>query len=325
MRVGMWLRFPWVVGLMVPIACCGTTTTLPGDASLDVSPKACTTSSDCPTGYTCFFRPTDGCNAKGQCFAGKAVNCSQYSWCSCSWAITPMCSSTGGLVTLPVFYGVCPSECLGKAAIACAACDTSGYPVTTMSKPVATPGACSGAQITSWITACHNSSIPTTCRAWHAAQPQAGMGSGCSACLRATPDSAATWGAIHCADATHCSNNIPGCVDLVTNGINQERQAGGSGSCGDLISALEGCENYMCGACPSNDGTGGGFTGSSEALCEQSVLANECKSYDTPIESATGPCALINGDAAPPKVSRCFPQSDADLPDFFDVFCGTGP
>ncbi len=216
--------------------------------------------------------------------------------------------------------GGCPS------GLACEQCDVSTYQPGTMSKPVATPGACSGTQITAWITACDSStSTNATCSAWMAAQPDAGTGSGCVACLGGGPDSAATWGAIHCVDSTHCFYNFPGCADLVANAVSQEKQAGGTGSCGDAIYAWEGCDDFACGTCPSNDGTGGGFTGSSQDTCGKSAQANECKNYITAIDSATGVCALINGDAAPAKTNNCFPQTDADLPNFFDVFCGSGP
>jgi hypothetical protein len=37
--------------------------------------------------------------------------------------------------------------------------------------------------------------------------------------------------------------------------------------------------------------------------------------------ATTGPCATLQEDAG---VSECFPQSDADLAAFVNVFCGTG-
>ena len=139
----------------------------------------------------------------------------------------------------------------------------------------------------------------------------------CGACLASVAPTSTTWGPIVCDSPTACENNAGGCVDLVLGTVADEEGQGGGGSCGDLVAAEQACDDYACGACFAND--------TEAAKCIASADADECASYADAESSTTGACAAIQGDAAPPAIAACFPQSDADAVAFVDVFCGTGP
>jgi len=220
-------------------------------------------------------------------------------------------------VTSPVFYADrCPEECGG--ALACELCDVSGYAPMTMSAPTATANACTPAQITDASTACFGSSATQqTCQAWQTANAPDAGGGNCVDCLF-TLRSSTAWGALVC-DPTSCSVNTPGCVDLVLGQKTQERVAGGTGSCGDIVSDEEGCQDYACSTCSQTGGASSDYS-----TCLDASLSAECKSYGD--KFTTDPaCAALQGDAAPPKALDCFPRSDADVPKLLDVFCGAGP
>jgi len=82
-----------------------------------------------------------------------------------------------------------------------------------------------------------------------------------------------------------------------------------------------GCQDYACFLCfPPND------TNETDAVeCDQSSVSNECATYVASVESTTGVCAIIDGDASSAAIANCFPQTDADNVSFVNVFCGTGP
>ena len=201
-----------------------------------------------------------------------------------------------------------------QSGLACETCDVSGYTTVTQGKPVAMVGACTQQQLQDFVTACFSTtSTQATCTAWSTANADAGN---CSTCLAPVLQSDANWGPFDCASqSSPCGANAGGCVDLVTSAVSTETGQGGAGSCGDLITDNFGCQDYACGSCATAD----------FQTCDTSATANECKLYVDKIDSATGPCAAINGDAAPPKVANCFPQTDADNVKFIDVFCGAGP
>ncbi len=156
------------------------------------------------------------------------------------------------------------------SSLACEQCDVSGYAPTPMAKPLGPNAqACADSDITAFVNACLGaSSSASACSTWQGSAPAA-----CESCLF-TQNTAASWGLLVCT-STGCDVNIPGCVDLELAQVSQEKQAGGAGSCGDAFNASYGCQDYACGACSTTD-----FN-----TCASDAIANECKSYDTPVES----------------------------------------
>lgn len=206
--------------------------------------------------------------------------------------------------------GVCGS------GLACEQCDVSGYSVTTQSAPSATANACTQTQITGFAAACFGTAATqTTCNTWQTANTPDAGGGNCLNCLF-TLQSTSAWGFLVCTSSS-CSINTPGCVDLVLHQQAQEKVANGAGSCGDLINASYGCQDYACSTCATTGAPNSDFDN-----CAKSAVASECKSYVTPIDSPTGPCATLQGDAAPAAANNCFPQSDADIPNMANMFCG---
>ena len=199
-----------------------------------------------------------------------------------------------------------------SSALACEDCSAAiSYQPPMMGVPIATANACTQSELQAFATACFSSgATQQSCAAWQ--QQDSGA---CGACLAPASTSSATWGPIDCPSASACDANVGGCVDLVLGAIADERGQGGTGSCGDALSAALGCEDVACGACATGD----------VAACLQSSATNECASYENATASATGACAAIYGDAAPAAVSACFAHSDADQAAFLNVFCGTGP
>ena len=102
-------------------------------------------------------------------------------------------------------------------------------------------------------------------------------------------------------------------MDLVLHQVAQEKSAGGPGSCGDLVNASFGCDDYACGTCAASD----------FQTCIQSATFNECKAYADAVSSTTGACAVLQSDAG--AASSCYPQTSVDVKSFLNVFCGTGP
>jgi hypothetical protein len=110
-------------------------------------------------------------------------------------------------------------------------------------------------------------------------------------------------------DSSACHINKGGCTDLVSGQVALEN--GTNGSCGDIVSAEQGCVAYACYGC--NDST------TDFDACAQHSIQSECKSYaDAAANAAT--CTSIDAGA-----SVCSPQSDADYAAFVNVFCGSGP
>lgn len=198
------------------------------------------------------------------------------------------------------------------SGLACEQCDVSGYSPISQGKPASVLNACTPQQLQDFVTACFSTTSSTnTCQAWEAIDSGA-----CATCLAPVLQSSANWGPFDCATSNSpCGANSGGCVDLVTKTTAAETANGGAGSCGDLVTSNFGCQDYACGTCSTAD----------FQACDQSSTANECLSFVNPVESATGPCGPINGDAAPAKIADCFPQTDADNVNFVNIFCGTGP
>ncbi len=194
--------------------------------------------------------------------------------------------------------------CDAGSGLACEMCDTSGYTPTELKAPLGPmAGLCSDADISGFITACGISTgSQSACSAW-----QAMVSSTCLACIL-TPESSSEWGLAVCA-TTSCAYNSAGCIDLALNQVSMEQQAGGTGSCGDVVQAAFGCEDYACSTCTGTD-----FT-----TCVTSAVSNECASYAAPLTSMTGACAAMDGSASE---TSCFPQTDTDLTAMAELFCG---
>jgi hypothetical protein len=200
-----------------------------------------------------------------------------------------------------------------QSGLACEVCDVTQYSAPTLGTPIQMKNACTPAELQAFQTACFSSTATTqTCQTWSKGEPD---GSACVKCLNPNLQSDTSWGPFDCqTTSSPCGANSGGCVDIIMKSQASEKVTGGSGSCGDLVTTNFGCQDYACGGCTSTD-----FT-----TCDTSATANECKQYVDAVQSATGVCAPINGDAAPAGIDACFPQDDAGEVKFLDVFCGTG-
>jgi len=178
------------------------------------------------------------------------------------------------------------------------------------------PNACSSQEIDAFVAACFGATTTqTTYNAWQTKEADAGACLGCVFTLQTSK----AWGPLVCT-STSCLLNRAGCVDLFLGQVSQETSSGGSGSCGDLLGAIYGCQDYACNTCDTTP------PGSSDYdTCAQAAATNECKSYVGPVDSATGPCAMLTTDASPPGATSCFSEQDTDMPAFMNAFCGTGP
>ncbi len=290
------------------------------------SPSACVTDADCAKGLSCGYSIAQGCSALGQCVSATGA-CKQVGACGCDGSRqSVLCSS--GYATAPVrSVGSCAPNDAGidqlvtrcASGLECELCDVRAYDPLIMSTPRVMTSACSPAQLSGFTAACFApNATQQTCSAWQTAAVDAGPDV-CFDCLFSLQSSAA-WSALVCTSNT-CDINIPGCVDLVLGEQSLERIASGSGSCGDLLGDSYGCQSYACATC-STSGTPGQ---TDFAKCVTAAAANECKAFTAAVDSASGPCAPLIGDAAPAGTSRCFPQSSVDVPSFLDVFCGAGP
>lgn len=200
-----------------------------------------------------------------------------------------------------------------KSGLACEVCDVTQYTSPTQGTPIQMKNACTPAELQAFQTACFSSTATSaTCQTWSKGEPD---GSPCVKCLNPNLQSDTSWGPFDCqTTSSPCGANSGGCVDLITSSQSKEKVTGGTGSCGDLVTTNFGCQDYACGGCTTTD-----FT-----TCDTSATANECKQYVDAVQSGTGACAAINGDAAPAGINACFPQDDAGEVKFLDVFCGTG-
>jgi len=192
------------------------------------------------------------------------------------------------------------------SGLSCEMCNVSGYTPALMAAPIGpTSGDCTDQDVQDFDVAClATSATQATCSQWESnASPS------CLACL-VSQDTASKWGFLVC-DSTGCQLNVPGCVDVALGTIAQEKQAGGAGSCGDAINASYGCQSYACNTCTGND-----FT-----TCANSAVANECASYDAPVESTTGPCMNLQNST---QAQTCFAQDEQSEVAMATYMCGGG-
>ena len=201
-------------------------------------------------------------------------------------------------------------SCEAGSGLACEVCDVSGYTPETMNPPIGPDaGACTDNDISGFVTNCADpsTSSQTACTTWESTATP-----GCSACIY-TQSTASQWGPVVCAPmATTCSYNIGGCLDIQLGEVSEELGSGGTGSCGDLLTADYGCQQYACGTCNTMTTD---FTN-----CATSAVSNECASYANPIQSLTGPCSAIDGSATE---TSCFLQAgDSDINALITLMCG---
>lgn len=297
MRIAIFL-FP------VAVAACGGILTGGSDGGSDASPPAttCTTSADCPNGGDCAYPDTGGCSAHKQCFPPKQ-QCKGQFLCACDG--TSLGDDCNGGASKPIAHaGLCDGPPGCGDALACETCDVTGFTPTQLSPPVSATNACSPSDIQAFVTACVGSTAtPTTCSGWQ----ESDAGAACGACIL-TPTTSAQSGALLC-DATSCQANEGGCVDILLSEVSREIGSGGSGSCGDLVSAEYGCIDYACGACT---------TSSDFDACETNATQVECQAYADAVKSSSACATDVD-------TSVCLPQSDRGWARFINVFCGTGP
>lgn len=175
----------------------------------------------------------------------------------------------------------------------CGPVDVSGY----QPQPLVPPNPphqnkCTSQQVSDYAQ-CQGAKQTSLCQQFADGQ----SGQTCRQCIE-TQSTDPRWGVIVFA-GSNGTFNIEGCVDDALDQVAQEKASGGAGSCGDLLFASYGCQEAACGACQGSD-----FD-----ACVASALAGSCKSYDTPVESSTGACSALFGDAAPADSNACFPDT----------------
>jgi hypothetical protein len=176
--------------------------------------------------------------------------------------------------------------------LACGPIAVSGYqptPLTPTNPPHA--GACTAQQASDYAQ-CNVESDTALCAQFESGMP----GQACRQCIEA-PSNASTWGVVVLTGQTRFYNT-EGCIDDALAEVSMEKATGGSGSCGDLLLALYGCETYACTAC----------TAAAHDTCTGASIS-VCMAYNAPATSMSGPCsALLAPDAAPPSAQSCFPN-----------------
>jgi hypothetical protein len=196
------------------------------------------------------------------------------------------------------------------SGLSCEVCD-GNFTATQMTAPFQNAGACTQNDITAFVTACGATETATSCDDWQAAQADAGTS--CLDCAFSSQNGS-KWGVYVCDDNTGaCFFNTPGCLDVALATVAQEKQAGGSGSCGDLYSDAYMCESYACNSCVSQ---------SDYDSCLQSADANQCKSFADLAYATTGKCAAANDPDASATINSCFGLTDADLATMTTLLCG---
>lgn len=169
-------------------------------------------------------------------------------------------------------------------ANACGPADTTGFTPRTYAPPSGKhQNLCTPTQITDYV-ACIEQTDKTKC-----AQFEMGMsGAACSACIE-TQQTDAKWGPFVSPDGQTLVFNTPGCLDLAVPNT----------QCGKALDASYGCQDAACGTCDST-------TTPTYDSCVNSSLTKQCKTFGDTADTA---CAAQFGDAAPPEVNNCFPDS----------------
>jgi hypothetical protein len=199
-----------------------------------------------------------------------------------------------------------------SSGLTCEVCDGTFSP-TQMTAPFSKPAACTPTDVAAFVTACGSTSTQTTCDDWQTAEDTSAPS--CLACVFSNQNDP-KWGVYVCDTNGACYINTPGCLDVVLATVAQEKQAGGTGSCGDLYNDAYTCESYACDSCSSQ---------SDFSTCLGSADANECKTYADLAYATTGTCATVNDPDASALINSCFDQTDSDLQTLTSYLCGAGP
>jgi len=208
----------------------------------------------------------------------------------------------------------------GCTVACCDLCSLVGYLPAEMGQVVSMPNACTSVQIQDFVTACVLSSTSTmvACQTFFAVDAGA-----CDSCLATSLVTDSKWTWAYCETSNGpCWFNTGGCTDIAIGDTSKETAAGGAGSCGDAVSALDGCEELYCSSCVK-------AADFAACVADTTASGSACTSYEAAVQSTTGPCAILDGDAAPAAAASCFVQmqtaNQASLVSFINVFCGTGP
>ncbi len=151
--------------------------------------------------------------------------------------------------------------------------------------------ACTAQQVSDYAQ-CQGAKITSFCQEFKAG----GSAAGCGACIETQHDAPdggiATWGVVVFNGST-AFVNVEGCVNDALG------QTDPTTSCGQALFDLYTCQATACSAC----------TGPDFSRCELETLGDACSAQNTLAFSATGPCSALVGDAVPPDVLSCFPDT----------------
>jgi hypothetical protein len=183
-------------------------------------------------------------------------------------------------------------------AATCGPADVSGYQPPALTPPNPPhQNKCSTQQIDDYAQ-CQGADDQALCKQFADGQ----SGQTCRECIE-TQSTDPRWGVI-VFTGSNGVYDIAGCVDDALGEVSDEKASGGTGSCGDLLFASFGCQLAACGACK----------GSAFDTCASDVVDSACQAFDMPVESSSGPCADLFGDAAPSDASSCFPDGSITDP-----------
>lgn len=170
----------------------------------------------------------------------------------------------------------------------CGPVDVSSFQPTTM-KPPNAPHAnkCTTQQVSDYAQ-CQGAKQTSLCQQFADGQ----SGQTCRMCIE-TQTTDAKWGVIVFEGSGNGVFNIEGCVDDALAEVSLEPK-----SCGQLLYASYGCQQAACGLC----------AGDALDTCVTNTLTGGCSSYDLLVESDSGPCSPLLGDAAPASAASCFPD-----------------
>jgi hypothetical protein len=151
-------------------------------------------------------------------------------------------------------------------------------------------GPCNTQQAGDYATCFFGVSTPSVCQEF-----DAGAGATCRACIESLSTDP-RWGVV-VRTGSSATVNLEGCLDDALGEVGLEKALDGGGSCGDLLSALYGCEAAACTSCQ----------GSAHDACLVEAVS-VCSLYDAPVESTSGPCGPLGADAAA-LAQSCLPNT----------------
>lgn len=187
------------------------------------------------------------------------------------------------------------------SASSCTPKDTSSYKPGTFVPSRAHQGLCTGADISSFVSACGDKGTQSSCNTWirNNTHSDAGPGTACGNCILAPDNSGGTW----TDPQGFFSANYGGCIQLTdsTNGA----------ACGAAFDAVFGCEGDSCDPCSASD----------YGACQQAADQAGCKQYQAQFQTS---CAADLSDGG--AFATCMPGGGSTLdPDFtyiVTLICG---